>query len=418
MIQRFVSLLVSAALLAVPAGAAYAAEASEPAAAPEVAQSADTSQPAEASRSDKPAFSVIEGGAAAVPGEAAAQEGADGLDVAQIAAQSFPSWNPDSASLAALIAYVDAATDESDPGFVPVEDRIAVFDMDGTFIGEKAPIYVDQCLLMHRGLEDPSFVASDDVRTVCEAMRELADEGRRPKSEDLPITKDAAFAQVFAGMTLDEFRAYVNEFLDTQEVEGFSGMTYGETFYRPMVEVIDYLRANDFTVYVVSACEREVVRAMVEDRLGIDYDHVLGSDLGLVATGQGDEPGLDYTFDQSDKLVLDGTYLLETGKTNKVIAIGFEIGKRPVLAFGNSSGDFAMLNYATANDKYPGMGFLVVADDEVREYGNAEAAEEMYARVAEEGWTAFSMRDDWATIYGEGVEKTCLRADEELAEAA
>ena len=91
--------------------------------------------------------------------------------------------------------------------------------------------------------------------------------------------------------------------------------------------------------------------------------------------------------------------------------LGDGMQKRPVLAFGNSSGDFSMLNYAAGNTGHAGMGFLVVADDTEREYGNPNAAD-MAAKASEQGWTAISMKGDWATIYGEGVQKTSLRADE------
>ena len=93
---------------------------------------------------------------------------------------------------------------------------------------------------------------------------------------------------------------------------------------------------------------------------------------------------------------------------SKVDAIVREIGQQPVLAFGNSSGDFSMLNYAEGNPKHPGMGVLVVCDDTVREYGSEAKAADFYAEVEAQGWTAFSTANDWLTIYGEGVEKTGL----------
>ena len=185
-------------------------------------------------------------------------------------------------------------------------------------------------------------------------------------------------------------------------------MTYGETFYKPMLEVIAYLKANDFDVWMVSACEREVVRALVE-RWDIPFDHVVATDVPYVASGKGDKVADDYNMG-SDEEILLGAPLdeVECGKSGKPAAIAREIGKRPVLAFGNSSGDYSMLNYAEGNPNHTGMGFFVVCDDTEREYGSDEKAAEYYEVVEEEGWTAFSMADDWKTIYGDGVKKTEL----------
>ena len=327
------------------------------------------------------------------------------------AGAAFASWNADADSLAKLVASVEAATEEGGKGYVPPEDRIAVFDMDGTFICEKAPVYMDYMLLLHRVQEDPDYTPTDEMRALCDDIRASADKGVPLNDADRAYKKNDALAESFQGMTFDEFHAYVADFLANQQAEGFQGMTYGESFYKPMLEVIAYLQANDFDVYVVTACEREVVRAVVEP-LGIEPNHVIGSDWAYTATHQGDEEGLDYTYEKSDDLIIASYYLGETGKTNKVIAIQREIGKQPVLAFGNSSGDFAMLNYALDNDKYPGSAFLVVADDTEREYGDAKKAASMYDEAASAGWTAISMKDDWASIYGDGVQKTQLKADE------
>ena len=326
---------------------------------------------------------------------------------------TFPSWNPNSASLAELVAFVDDVTDEGSAGYVEPADRIATFDMDGTILCEKAPVYIDYCVTLHRALDDPTYEASE---TDCAAMEEIRyhawTEGATFHPEGGP-TKDDMIATAFAGMTTEEFRDYVTDFADTTDAVGFSGMTYAQSFYKPMLEVIDYLRANDFDVWIVSTSERELVRALVE-RIGIPYDHVIATDVALVATDQQGEDADDYTMESDEEIVLSVPLLDEVAKTGKPIAIAHEIGKRPILAFGNSSGDYAMLNYTEGNAEHPGMGLFVVADDEEREYGNAEKASKSYEMVEEEDWTAFSMADDWATIYGEGVQKTGLPGEDGL----
>ena len=334
-------------------------------------------------------------------------------------AQVFPSWNPDSETLAELVDFVAECTDESGTGYVDPADRIATFDMDGTILCEKAPIYIDWCLTMHRVLDDPDYQATEEEKEVMEETRNIAYSKGETYHPEEGISKDDVVSTAFAGMTPAEFRAYVNEFADSVDAVGFEGMTYGETFYKPMLEVMDYLEANDFDVWMVSACEREVVRALME-RFDFPYDHVIATDVPYVASGKGEEEAADEYNMGKDEVILLGTPLdpVECGKSGKPAAIAREIGKRPILAFGNSSGDYSMLNYAEGNPDYEGKGFFVVCDETEREYGSDEKAADYYGVVEKEGWTAISMADDWATIYGEGVEKTGLPGAEEALEKA
>ena len=329
----------------------------------------------------------------------------------------FPSWDPDSESLKELIAFVNDATDVTSENYIMYSDRIAVFDMDGTILCEKAPVYVDYCLTMYRVLDDPTYDATDEERDAMQQVRDHAyTEGTTFHPEG--ITKDDLVASAFAGMTAEEFRKYVVDFADNTDAVGFSGMTYGQSFYKPMIEVIDYLRANGFDVWMVSACEREVVRALVE-RFGIPYDHVIATDVPYVASGNNGKAADDYNMSKDEEMLL-GAPLdeVECGKSGKPAAIAREIGKRPVLAFGNSSGDYSMLNYAEGNPNYTGMGFFIVCDDTVREYGSDEKAAEFYDKVEKEGWTAISMANDWKTIYGDGVQKTELPGTAESVKEA
>ena len=339
---------------------------------------------------------------------------AESVDLAKV----FPSWNPDSASLKTLVDFVTKATEEGNPGYIEPADRIATFDMDGTILCEKAPVYLDYCLTMYRVLDDPTYNATEEERDAMQQVRDHAySEGTTFHPET--ITKDDLVASAFAGMTPAEFRAYVVDFADKVNVVGFDGMTYGQSFYKPMIEVINYLRDNGFDVWMVSACEREVVRALVE-RFGIPFDHVVATDVPYVASGKGDEPADAYNMSQQDVILLGAPLdSVECGMSGKPAAIAREIGKQPVLAFGNSSGDFSMLNYAKSNPKYAGMGFFIVCDDTEREYGSDKKAADFYSTVEKEGWTGISMKNDWKEIYGEGVVKTELPGVEEaLPDAA
>lgn len=381
---------------------------------PEAAQAeADPSQVtgpgSDASKSDASEALEPEAGTAGTA-EAAAASGKD-IDYAV----TFPSWNEDSKSLAELVDFVAAVTDESSPDYLEPADRIATFDMDGTILCEKAPVYVDYCLTMYRVLDDPGYQATEEERNAMQQVRDHAySEGKTFKPEGL--TKDDLVATAFSGMTPEEFRKYVVDFADHTDVVGFEGMTYGQSFYLPMIEVIEYLRANDFDVWMVSACEREVVRALVE-RYDIPYDHVIATDVPYVASGREGETADDYNMGSDEEILLAAPLdEVECGKSGKPAAIAREIGKRPVLAFGNSSGDYSMLNYAEGNPDHAGMGFFVVCDDTEREYGSDEKAAEYYDEVEKEGWTPFSMANDWKTIYGEDVQKTELPGAESTEE--
>ena len=340
---------------------------------------------------------------------------AEDIDIASV----FSSWNPDSAALRELVDFVLASVDELSTGYIAPAERIATFDMDGTILCEKAPIYIDNCLTMYRVLDDPTYSATEEERA---AMQELRDHayttGEIYKPEN--STVEDLIGSAFAGMTPAEFRAYVVDFADSVDAVGFTGMTYGQSFYKPMLEVIDFLRVYGYDVWMVSACEREVVRALVE-RLGIPYDHVIATDVVYATSGNDGAPADEYNMSQDEKIVLMGPLdEVECGKSGKPAAIAREIGKRPVLAFGNSSGDYSMLNYAEGNPDHKGMGIFVVCDDIVREYGSEEKAADFYAEVEKQGWTAFSMADDWLTIYGDGVEKVGLPGaeDEAMPDAA
>ncbi len=332
-------------------------------------------------------------------------------------AESFPSWNADSTSLKELVDFVADCTDESSPNYLEPAERVATFDMDGTILCEKAPVYVDYCLTMYRVLDDPSYQATDEER---DAMQQIRDHAYSEGETFHPatLTKDDLIASAFAGMTQEEFRAYVLDFAGKTDAVGFEGMTYGESFYKPMLEVISFLKANDFDVWMVSACEREVVRALVE-RFDIPYDHVVATDVPYNASGKGDEEADEYNMGREEEMLL-GAPLddVECGKSGKSAAIAREIGKRPVLAFGNSSGDYSMLNYAEGNPKHEGKGFFIVCDDTEREYGSDEKARGFYDEAKKQGWTAISMAGDWATIYGENVKKTSLPGAEETLEDA
>ncbi|MBQ7180591.1 MAG: DUF3574 domain-containing protein, partial [Bacteroidaceae bacterium] len=190
------------------------------------------------------------------------------------------------------------------------------------------------------------------------------------------------------------------------EADGFEGMTYAESFFLPMIEVVEYLQDNDFKVFVCSGSDRFICRTFIEGMLDIPYENIIGMDVALEATNQNGADGLDYVFANNDLLVRTDRLLIKNLKTNKVLQIAQEIGRQPVLSFGNSSGDVSMHNYVLYDNRYKSMAFQLIADDEVRDYGSAEKGPELREKWEEMGFTVISMANDWNTIYGDDVVKT------------
>ena len=315
----------------------------------------------------------------------------------------FPSWNQCEA-LTALQEYVEDVTDPTSKNYIMPEDRIATFDMDGTFVAELYPTYFEYNLLEYRALDDPDYKdkAPEDVREAAQNIRDFVRNGTAlPSQFDMKHARAAAKA--YAGMTLSQFDKYVKDYA-AKPANGFIGMTYGAGLYKPMLEVFDYLKDNGFTYYVVSGSDRFICRALV-DSIGIAPNRVIGMDVMLVSSKQGLQAGVNYTMEQQEDLIRTGELIIKNLKTNKVLQISQEIGKVPVLSFGNSGGDCAMHNYCLSNSKYRTAAFMLIADDDVRDHANPEKALKLGEQWKENGYHVISMKNDFKTIYGPGVEK-------------
>ncbi|MBQ8940930.1 MAG: haloacid dehalogenase-like hydrolase [Firmicutes bacterium] len=315
-------------------------------------------------------------------------------------------WTEGAEAKEKLISFVEAAVDENSADFIPVENRIAVFDFDGTLFCETDPNYFDYTLLVHRVLEDEDYKdkASEHERETAEKIVKQNETGESFKG--LEIDHGQCIASSFAGMTKQEFSDYVHKFRE-EPMPSYDGMKRGDGWYKPMVEVVDYLDANDFTVYIVSGTDRFIVRNII-DNSPLDYipmSQVIGSDENVIATDQGDKDGLDYLYEPDDELILGGKFLIKNLKMNKVAVIEQEIGVQPVLSFGNSTGDSSMAEYTISGNKYNSLAFMLCCDDLERENGNEEKANKMYSLCEENNWTPISMKNDWTTIYGDGVTK-------------
>lgn len=318
---------------------------------------------------------------------------------AETAQETIPGWAEDSPAMASITAYVAAVTDAASPDYIAPADRIAVFDFDGTLYGERFPTYFDTLLFLHRVLHDETCVSPEEVLSYAAAYETALANGE--PEPDSPRSTAQMAAEAFKGFTVEEYRAYVREFMGTP-AQGFEGMTYGEAYFEPMVALVRYLTGHGFTVFISSGSERALVRELTEGVLDewIPPYRVIGSTFSLEATNQGSKAGRSYNFQPDDEVLLEGNLTVKNQKTNKVFSIVDEIGKVPVLVFGNSSGDLAMAEYCI---QHGGRAYMLLCDDLDRDYGDLETAEAFAAECVKTGCETVSMRDEFTTIYGEGV---------------
>jgi len=314
----------------------------------------------------------------------------------------FTSWNQCEA-LTALQNYVKDVTNASSPNYIKEENRIATFDMDGTFVGELYPTYFEYNLLEYRALDDATYEAPKDVMETAQEIRDFVRNGKK-LPDHFDMKHAYAAAKAYSGMTLAEFDAYVKAYA-AQPVNGFTGMTYGQSFYKPMLEVFDYLKDNGFTFYVVSGSDRFICRTLTE-AINIPANRVIGMDVKLRSRSQGTTEGVNYTMGKEEDIVRTDELIIKNLKTNKVLQISQEIGMVPVLSFGNSGGDAAMHNYALGNPQYKSAAFMLIADDDVRDHANRDKALTLGQQWRDAGYHVISMRDDFKTIYGDSVVKT------------
>ena len=319
-----------------------------------------------------------------------------------LAEGAIPLWNEDSPAMASIVAFVEDVTDEASGNYVPPEARVAVFDSDGTLVGEHLPTYIDQCMLMYRLLYDDSCEPNPEDREFMQILETALLNGE--PEPDSPRSTAQMAAESFKGWTVEDYRAYVRMFME-KPVVGFTGMTYGEIFFKPMVELVRYLAEHDFMVYICSGTERSLLRELTMDTLGqwIPPYRVIGTGFSLIATNQGDKAPRSYTYGPDDQVLLEGNMVFKNLKMNKVVSIVNEIGVAPILAFGNSSGDFAMAQYTL---QHGGKAYMLLCDDIERDYGDLDVAESCAKECEALGFETVSEKNEFATLFGAGVTLT------------
>ena len=308
-------------------------------------------------------------------------------------------WNDGSGAKQSLIDYVSAVTKKGGADYIPEEDRIAVFDMDGTLACETFYTYYDTMMFIEYCLYDHPERVSDELKEIAASIKPgyVADE-----------TLARNFAKAYAGMTVEEFYNYVVQF-GQKKTASFNNMRYIDNFYLPMVELVKYLYENGFEIWVISGTERTTTRAIVANSPIKDYvepEHVIGTDFEVKQKGHEDEPSnMNFKYENGDELVLTGGFIQKNLNGNKSIYVEREIGKRPVLAFGNSGSDTSMMNYAIdERNPYKAQAYMIVADDSEREWGTQDW-DAKSADYTAKGFIPISMKNDFSVIYPEGITK-------------
>jgi hypothetical protein len=303
------------------------------------------------------------------------------------AAEPLASWN-DVASKRAIVDFVKRVASEGSPDFIPVAERIAVFDNDGTLWSEQ-PMYFQLAFALDRvkalAPKHPEWKTTQPFKGVLEGdMKAALAGGERSLM--------AILAATHAGMTTDEFSAAVTSWLETSQHPRFK-RPYSDLVFQPMLEVLDYLRANGFKTYIVSGGGVEMIRAFAERVYGIPPEQVIGSRIKMEYQARGGHPviarlpGIDFVDD----------------KAGKPVGIEQIIGRRPIMAFGNSDGDFQMLEWTTTG-KGPRLALIVHHTDAEREwaYDRTSHIGQLVRGLDEglrRGWIIADMKADWKVIY-------------------
>jgi phosphoglycolate phosphatase-like HAD superfamily hydrolase len=310
---------------------------------------------------------------------------AQGMQAAPLA-----SWNEGPAKQA-IVDFVRATTDQANPKFVPLEDRVATFDQDGTLWVEH-PMYTQVVYCLERVpvvvSQKPELKNREPFKTVLSGNREaMAKLSLRDLEQILLAT--------LTGMPVETFEAEAKKWTETAKHPRWN-RRYTELTYQPMLEVLRYMRDNGFKTYIVTGGGQDFVRVYAQQAYGIPPEQVVGT-----------AGGTKYGYDKDGKpfLTKEPNLLLNDNNAGKPEGIHLEIGRRPRAAFGNSTGDRQMLEYTGVGDGARLM-MLVLHDDAQREYAYGPAqglpdtkvgtfTQALYDEAKKDNWTVISMKNDW-----------------------
>jgi len=300
------------------------------------------------------------------------------------AQELLPSWH-EGKNRTSIIAYVQTVTDKKSTNFIPKEDRIAVFDNDGTLWSEQ-PIYFQFFFTIDRvkalAPQHPEWKTKEPFKSVLENdMKSVMNSGKKGLLELIMATH--------AGMSDEEFNNIVIEWMKTAK-HPTKKVHYSELVFQPMLELLDYLRANGFKTFIVSGGGIDFMRPWATEVYGIPSNQIIGSEIEVKY--------------EDKKIMRVAKLRFIDDNTGKPVGIHYHIGKRPVAAFGNSDGDLDMMQYTEANKKYKTLKLYVHHTDEKREWaydrkshiGKLNKGLD-YANLHK--WNIVDMKNDWKVIY-------------------
>ena len=300
----------------------------------------------------------------------------------------LPSWQ-DGPAKASIQNFVTAVITSGNQDYVPPNERIAVFDNDGCLWSEK-PIYFQLYFAMDRikelAAEHPEWKDQQPYKDILEGnINELASSGEEGLVKLIMTTH--------AGMTTDEFTAIVNKWLKTAKHPTLH-KPYTDLVFKPMLELLAYLRANDFKTFIVSGGGIEFMRPWVEEIYGILPEQVIGSSIVTRYEMRHGKP----------VLVREPKLNFNNDKAGKPVGINQHIGRRPIFAFGNSDGDLQMLQWTTLAGKGKRFGGIVHHTDAKREFAydrdsHVGRLDKALIEAKANGWTVVDMKNEWKVIY-------------------
>ncbi len=307
------------------------------------------------------------------------------------AADPLPSWK-DSEAKKSIIDFVGKVTQDDSSDFVPPAERIAVFDNDGTLWSEQ-PMYFQLAFAFDRvkvlAPDHPEWKTKEPFSSLLKGdMKGVAASGMKGLLEIVAATH--------SGMTTEEFDEIVINWINTAK-HPVTGKLYTEMVFQPMLELLDYLRAKGFKTFIVSGGGVEFMRPWTERVYGIPPEQVVGSSIKIEYEVRDGKPVI---------MRLPEVDFIDD-KSGKPLGINAHIGRRPILAFGNSDGDFQMLEWTTAG-KGPRLGLLVHHTDAEREYAYDRDShfgklDKGLDEASKRGWIIVDMKNDWDRIFPESV---------------
>ena len=316
-----------------------------------------------------------------------------------VVADPLPSWNR-TETKAAIESFVAEVSDKDGPNFVPVEQRVATFDNDGTLWVEQ-PIYTEVAFSLDQvramAPDHPAWRTEEPYASVLSGDRKRL--ARLSQGDLVEIV-----AVTHAGMTEAAFEASAKDWFATARHPRFDRL-YPALTYQPQLELLRYLRANGFKTFIVSGGEVDFMRAFAPEAYGIPPDQIVGTSVKYDFEEVRGKPVLH-------RLPALGSFDDEAGKP---VNIHLHIGRKPILAFGNSDGDLQMLQYAD-DGAGPRLMLLLHHDDAAREFAYDRSSavgklDKAWDLAKGRGWTVVSMKDDFKTVFADEAKDEAPEGD-------